>query len=204
MLMIAPDYRCIAIVTSGRPTADFQKRRASMNAELLGTDDDSAMCVIATAAPEVKGATVSGSIIPPRGPRIDLRSAASGAAIELDNISLKKKFKTAAIHQLIGILSSDIPAGEQSSSPMSLITPTVIVMDRVVRSKKPGAQLKDVIRDLESSVSSLQRVASDPEQTQQNEPQLIESLRSFCLDISRYAASLRRPPLTSPRNNSRN
>ena len=80
-----------------------------MNAELLGTDDDSAMCVIPTAAPEVKGSAVSGSIIPPRNPRVDLRSAASGAAIELDNISLKKKFKTAAIRQLVDLLSIGYP-----------------------------------------------------------------------------------------------
>jgi hypothetical protein len=132
-----------------------------------------------------------------------LRSAASGAAIELDNIFLKRKFKTTAILQLVDLLKSGMPTVEQGTSPMFLITPTVIVMDRVVRSKKPGARLEDVIENLESIAAQLQRVASQPEQIQQTDPELIKTLRSDCLDISRFAASLRRPTATIPGRNPR-
>jgi hypothetical protein len=106
---------------------------------------------------------------------------------------LKRKFKTAEIHQFVQLLSSDIPAVEQSSSPLSLLTPTVIVMDRVVRSKNPNAQLKDVINDLESIVSGLKRVAEQPEEIQRTDPELIEKLRTDCLDISRPARIAVRP-----------
>jgi hypothetical protein len=170
-----------------------------MNAERMGIASDDARCVIATALLAAEGPAVPGSTVPSRGPRIGLRSAAGGAAIELDNIFLKRKFKTAAIHQFIELLSLDIPAVEQSSSPMSLLTPTVIVMDRVVRSKNPNARLKDVIEDLESIVAALKRVADQPEEIQRTDPGLIEKLRTDCLDISRFAASLRRLTTTSPK-----
>lgn len=129
--------------------------------------------------------------VPSRGPRTDLRSAASGAAIELDNIFLKRKFKTSAIQLLAELLSSDIPAVEERNSPISLITPTVIVMDRVVRSKNPSARITDVIASLESVVGNLRQVAADPNSVSNDNPELVERLRTDCLDLSRFAPHLR-------------
>ena len=141
------------------------------------------------------------STVPSSSPRIDLRSAASGAAIELDNISLKRKFTATTIRHLVDLLKSGIPAVEQRTDPLFLITPTVIVMDRVVRSKTPGARLMDVIQNLEKITDELQEVASNPEQVQETDPELIKKLRSDCLDISRFAASLRRQSTTVPGRN---
>lgn len=176
-----------------------------MNAERLGIGRDNARCVIATAPCAKKGATVPDAKTPPGSPRVDLRSAASGAAIELDNISLGRRFKTTTIQQLLQLLMSDIPSDVQTSSPMSLITPTVMVMDRVVRNRQKEAspRLEAVVRDLQAIVAGLQKVASEPNRVRETDPELINKLRSDCLDISRFAASLRRPTATAPRNTPR-
>lgn len=174
-----------------------------MGTEQVVRDRDNAIRAVVKAPLAMEGPTVPGSIIPPGSPRVDLRSAASGAAIELDNISLKRKFKTASIRSLVDLLSAGVPAVEQRTSPMSLITPTVIVMDRVVRNKTPGAQLDDVINDIESILDGLRRVISQPAGVQEELPELVLKLRSDCLDISRFAASLRRPTVPGPRSNSR-
>ncbi len=191
------------VVTSDLVSAKSREGVARMNAEQLEIDCDSAGRVIIQAPHAAKGVAVASSLLPSGSPRIDLRSAASGAAIELDNIVLKRRFKTTAILQLVDLLKSGIPAVEQRTSPSFLITPTVIVMDRVVRSKKPGARLEDVIKNLESIAAELEGVASQPQQIQQTDPERIKKLRSDCLDISRFAASLRRPASNKPRNNSR-
>src|SRR4051794_2726681 len=101
---------------------------------------------------------------PRRNHGFDLRSAASGAAIELDNISLGRKFKVNSIGELIEHLTEGVPSGEQRSEPMSMITPTVVIMDRVARNTKPGAKLDDVIGKIDSTLALLRQVAAAPEQ----------------------------------------
>jgi hypothetical protein len=139
---------------------------------------------------------MAGLSTPTRGLGFDLRSSASGAAIELDNIILGRGTKTVAINQLIRVLESGIPAEEQRTTPMSMITPTVAVMDRVVRKVKPKAVLDDVVIEYDSLVERLRQLASHlaAEASPQNEPDTIKELRRTCLAISRFASSLRRPP----------
>ena len=87
-------------------------------------------------------------------PRPEARASTSvqhrGAAIELDNIILGRGTKTVAINQLIKVLESGIPAEEQTTTPMSMVTQTVAVMDRVVRKVKPKAVLDDVVIEYDS------------------------------------------------------
>ena len=145
---------------------------------------------------------MAGLSTPTGGQGFDLRSSASGAAIELDNIILGRGTKTVAINQLIKVLESGIPAEEQRTTPMSMVTPTVAVMDRVVRKVEPKAVLDDVVIEYDSLVERLKHVAShlDPAALPQNEPETIKELRRTCLAISRFASSLRRPPNPPVRN----
>ena len=139
---------------------------------------------------------------PPRGSSSDLRSSATAAAIELDNILLGRRTKTAAITHLIDILQSGVPDVEQRTTSMALITPTVVVMDRVVRHAKPSALLTEVIKEYDSILERLIRVASAPDLAnfRHSEPHTLADLRGVCLAISRYASSLRRPPSSAPKN----
>jgi hypothetical protein len=171
-----------------------------MNAERPWIEGDFAACVFATHPLAVKGAAVAETIPPLGGPRIDLRSAASGAAIELDNIRLRRGFKTEAIQRLAQMLTAGLPSQPQTTSPMSLVTPTVVVMDRVVRSSKPDARIEDVIQGLDNFLAALKRVASEPSAIRDAEPDTIEELQTTCLDISRFAASLMRPTVFARRN----
>ncbi len=171
-----------------------------MNAERLEVDYNSARCAIAMIPLDTKGAVVAGSTVPSGSPGIDLRSAASGAAIELDNIRLRRNIKTVAIQRLVDFLTAGAPAQENRTSPLSLITPTVVVIDRVVRSSKPNARIEDVIKDLDNFLANLRRVAAEPSTARDAEPGIIEELQTTCLDISRFAASLRRPAVSTRRN----
>ena len=109
-----------------------------------------------------KGGESDGRLVNP-AEKSRLRSPfhASSAAIELDNIVLGRGTKTVAIGQLIRILESGIPAAEERTTPMSMITPTVAVMDRVVRKAKPKASLDDVVIEYDSLIEGLKRVAAD-------------------------------------------
>lgn len=142
---------------------------------------------------------MSSTTISPRGPDYDLRSCASAAAVELDNIIIDREVKTKAISRLIEVLESGVPASGERGERMELkamITPTVIVMDRVVRTSKPGAVLSEVIAEFESILGKLKYVAyhSDIKYLRSFEPDTLKELMDKCLVISRYAASLRRPP----------
>jgi len=150
--------------------------------------------VSATAREVPLGATTSSA----RGAGLDLRSSASASAVELDNVLLGRSTKTTAIRHLVEILEAGVPQVEQRNEPMALITPTVVVMDRVVRGEKPRAPLKEVIEEYDSIVERLKRVVADPRTLRETEPGVIEALRGLCLAISRYASSLRKPPSTVP------
>ena len=76
-----------------------------MNAEAIVIERDGAGCASAIAPFSGRGGTMPDSTGPTKGPRIDLRSTASGSAIELDNIHLKRKFKVVAVSQLIDLLA---------------------------------------------------------------------------------------------------
>jgi hypothetical protein len=153
-------------------------------------------------APPGKEAPMARSSTQSRGPGFDLRSSASAAAIELDNIILGRGTKTIALTQLLRVLESGIPAAAQRTDPMAMITPTVAVMDRVVRRGKPKAILDEVISEYDSFVDRLKRVAlhPNPEALAQTDLETIEALRATCLALSRFASSLRRPPNLPVRN----
>ena len=162
---------------------------------------DPAILPIATTPPG-KGVHVEGSSTPTRRPGYDLRSTASGAAIELDNIILGRGTKTSALDQLVRVLESGIPAAEQRAEPMAMITPTVVVMDRVVRKVRPGAILDEVINEYDRFVNELKQVTSCtyPVERSDEELEILRRLRTTCLALSRFASSLRRPPSVPSRN----
>jgi hypothetical protein len=156
--------------------------------------------------PIAGGVKMAQPTVRPRGTGLDLRSSASASAIELDNLLLGRSTKTIAIRRLIDILESGAPEGDQQrSSPMALITPTVVVMDRVVRHAKPRALLKEVIAEYDSIVQRLKHVANSSNlgALRDSEPDTLKELRGLCLAISRYASSFRKPPSAAPRNTRR-
>jgi hypothetical protein len=122
-----------------------------------------------------------------------LLNAASAAAIELGNIRLRRRFRADSIARLADILAARLPAEGPDDFPSRFITPTVLLMSRVVRQRNPAARLDDVIADTRRLIAALRAVAAGPAQARDSGPDLLGELLADCLLISRHCAARRRP-----------
>jgi hypothetical protein len=68
-----------------------------------------------------------------------------------------------------------------------LLTPVVMIADRILREANHEAKIGDVIDYLEKLVTDLMRVAQDPLAVRCMEMETIENLKQACHDLSFYS-----------------
>jgi hypothetical protein len=117
----------------------------------------------------------------------DLHDTATKAQIELDNILLLRREETIEIRHLIDILYLGIPLKENRQIMEALLTPVVMIADRILREANHEAKIGDVIDYLEKLVTDLMRVAQDPLAVRCMEMETIENLKQACHDLSFYS-----------------
>jgi hypothetical protein len=117
----------------------------------------------------------------------ELHDTATKAQIELDNILLLRREETIEIHHLIDILYAGIPIKENRQIMEALLTPVVMIADRILREANHEAKIGDAIAYLEKIVDDLMRVAKDPLAARCMEMETIESLKQACHDLSYYS-----------------
>lgn len=119
----------------------------------------------------------------------DLPSVASRAALQLDNLLIGTSTPIEAVKELAESLARMRP-----SDPETVLDPTAaVVVNRAIDDAKLEAVPLSTIEDLLLVISRIQKkleaVVSNPEGIRENRIEL-ETLRGFCVSLSRSASGL--------------
>lgn len=123
----------------------------------------------------------------------DLASLACDAAIELDNLTRDPSQPATAVRLLAERLTQELPDATDLTCPKYLVAPsTVTVMSRAISesslAEKP-TDLRGLTKAAGLIAGLLMRVSDD--NAARAEKKTLESLRSFCLLLSKVAAAAR-------------
>jgi hypothetical protein len=132
----------------------------------------------------------------------DIPNLSCHAAIELDNLILRKSNTFEAAHQLIeAILKSGLSStnGAQTNGrPYAYLnTATALAFDGAIRDSKPNyskTTVQDLIKEVDDFVDTLKLIIADPQRALKEYKKEAEELRSFCLALSKRALA-NEPPL---------
>ena len=123
----------------------------------------------------------------------DLPSLASQAAIEIDNLAIGQDTKLDAVDRLGSTIASSVTNVSQPSSPNSpLNASTVVALNLALNDSQSLqlTQLDDLLRYASQMTDKLRDLVRDPMEFKKRRPEELKELRSFCLALSRWAATL--------------
>lgn len=111
---------------------------------------------------------------------------------------LGKKVSAEAVNGLSAALSAEVPSG---SAPALLLDPaTTVLLVRALRESEPQLQsrtLEDLTRVVVDLIGQLRQVVEHPGRDAVQR-EVLQTLRTFCLALSRHAASISSTPVEGP------
>ncbi len=123
----------------------------------------------------------------------DLASIACQAAIELDDLILRRGQSSESIRRLLNRLSESISTSEGTKVAGFLIDPTAaVVVNRAISeagSVQPACKFEQLVRNTEGLTEQLGKVVANPESFRDADEDSLRKLRTFCLALSRHASA---------------
>jgi len=124
----------------------------------------------------------------------DLRSIACRAAIELDNLILRRGNGLHGLGRLVSTIEESFTSIEKPASPDSLLNPTTaVVMNSAIRDSfaaEPLKSIQELVERAKGIVGQLRRVLDAPDAFRTERPDELTRMRTFCLALSKRASAL--------------